>query len=317
MQRVLRGFDAGVKGFAGNASDLVTSVVFAYCSSMLSPGSGGPGGSLSLGFYEGYTLGGGSPTTGVAVFTLSGLPGNSTSSSFFGGFACYFTDVDFGGLVAMSDGPFGYSWGFLDVGTDGMLAGTWPFLACVVSCSGAIGEVDAQGMTDFIDQYCPPGTLHSTFTFGTTAGSYTSMSMEIRELTDTPSSLVGYNATVTPNTDTLTASNPVIGTSWTATLTRSPVTAAGPFVVDLRPNRVAGNGNPPPMGVQGGLLISGTLLSTLSGTHNGTTGGVQVTIPSDAGLVCLHFTAQASAMPASTGFLARLSSAVEGTTGTF
>src|SRR6185503_7037776 len=51
--------DAGVKGAncgrtAGviNTSDLMSSIVFAYCSAKLTPGSGGPGGSLGLHFYE-------------------------------------------------------------------------------------------------------------------------------------------------------------------------------------------------------------------------------------------------------------------------
>jgi hypothetical protein len=311
-------FDAGVKGFNGNASDLVTSITFAYCTAMLAPGSGGPGGSLAIGFYEGYTVGGGSPTTGVAVLTLTGLPGNSASSSFANGFSCFFTAVDFGGnLVAYADGPIGYSWGFLDMGTDGTLAGTFPFLACVVSCSGTFLQVDGQGMTDVIDQYCPPGTLRSTFTFGTSSGTFTSMSLDIREVTDLASTKVHYNATTTPNTDTLTATNPVVGTTWTVTLTRSPVTAAGLFAVELRPNRVAGNGNPPPAGVEGRLLISGGLLASLPGTHDGTTGSVNHAIPAQLALVCTHFAAQATAKPASAGFVARLSSAMEGTTGTF
>jgi len=82
-------FDAGVKGFAGNASDLMDSIVFSYCSAKLTPGSGGPGGSTRLGFWEGYATGG-APSTNVATFTLTGLPANSASSSFFGGFNCFF-----------------------------------------------------------------------------------------------------------------------------------------------------------------------------------------------------------------------------------
>src|SRR5262249_44724771 len=90
------------------------------CSSKLSPGSGGPGGAMTLGFYGGYTRGGG-PTgapngTPVAVFTLTGLPGNSASSSFFGGFTCYFAEVQFISLVSFRDGNIGYSWRFTDVG---------------------------------------------------------------------------------------------------------------------------------------------------------------------------------------------------------
>src|SRR5262245_18936071 len=64
-------FDAGTKGFAGNRSDLMSEIVFAYCSTMLNPPSG-PGGSTKLGFYEGYQVGGGAPTTAVALFTLRG-----------------------------------------------------------------------------------------------------------------------------------------------------------------------------------------------------------------------------------------------------
>src|SRR5439155_9703831 len=93
-------FDAGTKGYAGNGSDLMNDIVFAYCSAALSVNSGGPGGSVKLGFYEGYTVGGGAPTTAVAVFTLTGLPANSASSSFFGGFSCFFIRVFFANLVA-------------------------------------------------------------------------------------------------------------------------------------------------------------------------------------------------------------------------
>lgn len=60
-------FDAGVKGFQGNGSDLMSSILFAYCTSSLAPSSGGPGGTTKLGFYEGYTWGGGAPTTTVAA----------------------------------------------------------------------------------------------------------------------------------------------------------------------------------------------------------------------------------------------------------
>ena len=62
---------------------------------------------MSLGFYEGYPLFGGAATTGVATFTLTGLPGNSASSSFFGGFTCYVLRVQFGQLVCFADGPIG------------------------------------------------------------------------------------------------------------------------------------------------------------------------------------------------------------------
>ena len=74
--------DAGRKGVIPNASDLVNNVVFAYCSTMADQNSGGPGGSVQLGFYEGYTVGGPAPSTTVALFNLTGLPGHTANSSF-------------------------------------------------------------------------------------------------------------------------------------------------------------------------------------------------------------------------------------------
>lgn len=153
-------FDAGVKGSlvgdgtalvdSGNLSDLMNSIVFAYCSGALDPNSGGLGGSAKLGFYEGYTTGGGAATTGVASFTLTGLPANTLSGSFFGGFQCYFIRIFFGTLIPFADGPVGYSWKFLDTGTGtinpfgAVLGATFPFLSCVTSCSG-VGP-DGQGI---------------------------------------------------------------------------------------------------------------------------------------------------------------------------
>jgi hypothetical protein len=317
-------FDAGVKGFNGNASDLMNNFVFAYCSAMLTPGSGGPGGSVHMGFYEGYALGGGVPTTAVAVFTLTGLPGNSASSSFFGGFACYFINITFGGgLVGFADGPIGYSWGFLDVGTDGILAGTWPFLSCVVSCSGATGQVDSQGMTDAIDEYCPPGTLRSTFTFGTTSGSFTSMSMDVREATDFLGSELLFNATICPNPDILIGVFPS-GPPW-ATINRGYIYGlqpnpprSGSFSVSIRtsriplPNGVQGPA-PLPTGCGGRILISGPALSSVPGSF-GPAGGQtpSLAIPASLALICLPWAAQATVI----GGGVRVSSAIQGTIGT-
>jgi len=309
-------FDAGTKGFAGNQSDLMAQITFAYCSSMLEVGSGGPGGSVRLGFYEGYAVGGGAPTTGVAALTLTGLPANTSSSSFFGGFKCYFADASFGSLVSFADGPIGYSWRFLDVGTDGVFSGTWPFLSCVTSCSG-VGP-DGQGMTNLIDKYCPPGTLHSTFTYGTVSGSWTSISMDIREVTDTPATAVPYDAARTPNPDQLAAGPAIIGTLHTYNLARGVPSGPGTFVVTVRPNRVPlANGiqGPPPLpvGAGGRILISGPKLTALFGVHDGMVGSVGSVVPLSIDLVCLHFAAQATV----TGGGVRVSSAVEGTTGTF
>jgi hypothetical protein len=316
-------FDAGVKGFAGNHSDLMTHFVFAYCSSMLDPASGGPGGSVKIGFYEGYMPGGGTPTTAVTVLTLSGLPGNSASSSFWGGSTCYFFDVNFGGgLVAFADGPIGYSWGFLDVGTGGTLAGTWPLLSCVVSCSGSTGQIDGQGMTDAIDVYCPPGTLRSIFSYGTASGSYTSISLGIREVTDFAATRVLYNSTTLPNPDILTSTTAVVGSTWSGTITRPAIPAANitDAAVSVRPFRialpagVAGPSPPLPAGAGGRILISGPLINTLGTTAVGPkTRTFSTAIPPRFALVCKHFAIQATVI----GGGVRVSSAVEGTMGTF
>ncbi len=302
-------FDAAVKGFAGNASDLMNNFVFAYCSAMLAAGSGGPGGSVKLGFYEGYTWGGGAATTTVAAFTLTALPANTSSSSFFNGFRCFFIQVEFATLIPFADGPIGYSWRFLDLGTTGTFAGTWPFLACSTSCSAI-----APPTIDVIDRYCPPGTLVGSFTFGTTSGNYSSMSMEIREAADLAATITPYNSTTAPNSDLLSSSLSIIGRDWTFFLTRSPASSAGTFVVNLRPNRIplpAGVAVPPP--VQGRLLVSGPVLGQFTGSHDGLTGTVTVPVPAQLGYLCQHFAAQAVVL----GGGVELSSAVEGTSGTF
>jgi hypothetical protein len=224
--------DAGIKGTntgrtgggPPNVSDLMNNIVFAYCSSRYTPGSGGPGGTLGLSFYEGYTLFGGAATTAVANFTLSGLPGNTGSSSFFGGFSCFFLQVFFAELVCFADGPIGYAFKFVDSGTatinplGAVLAGTWAFLSCTVSCSAAILQTDLQGMTDAMDQYCPPGFLRATFTFGTTSGSFTSVSMAIGEVQDQTATITSRNG-IPAAPDVLTSNAAVAGASWTATVT--------------------------------------------------------------------------------------------------
>lgn len=296
-------FQAGTKGVTGNQSDLMASIVFPYCTSKASPPSG-PGGTVRLGFYEGYALGGGVPTTAVAVFTLSGLPGNSASS----GLACYFLQLSFGSLVSFADGPIGYSWGFLDLDAGGVLAATVPFLASPTS------GTPPPGVTGFIDRYCPPGGTAQTISFGF----FTSIAMEIREVTDTTATSVAYNALTTPNPDQISAVPVIVGSNWVVSLLRGAPTAPGSFVVNLRPNRIPlANGvqGPAPLPVGGGgrVLISGPLLGSLSGAHNGIAGNASAAIPASLGLVCLHFAGQATVL----GGGVRLSSAIEGTTGTF
>jgi len=316
-------FDAGTKGFAGNQSDLMSDIVFAYCSAKLAPASGGPGGSVTLGFYEGYVAGGGAPTTTVARFTLSGLPANSASSSFFGGFRCFFLRVIFAGLVPFADGPIGYSWHFIDVGSDGVLAGTWPFLACVQSCSGP--GPDGQGMIDTIDEYCPPGTLRPPVIFPTSAFGYVfSISMEIREATDLLATAAPWNSQ-NFNRDLLTAQPIVVGAAWSVSLhvpggTHPHGTAASaPMVARVRTTAINGANVLSPIGGRlTEVLITGPLLAMFVGTHTHTGGGVRdgtfppQAVPGALELVGVPWAVQATVLG---GGFADLSSAAFGVTG--
>lgn len=312
-------FDAGLKGVGanqpGNASNMISNIVFAYCSSKAGVASGGPGGTVKLGFYEGYALGGGAPTTACAVFTLTGLPAHTASSSFFGGFTCYFINVTFGTMVCCNDGLLGYSWKFLDAGADGVLAGTWPFLSCVQSCSGT--GIDGQGMRDFIDQYCPPGSLRATFTFGTTpfGGYFTSMSMDVREAADLTATTTNFNGNGT-NADTLGASAAVLGQNWsTAVAIGHAHGASGAFSLRVRTMSVNGPTITSPIGGrQTQVLSAGTLLITLAGSHNGATGGTPpVAIPKSLGLCATVWSAQGTVVG---GGFADLTSEVHGISGT-
>lgn len=83
-----------------------------------------------------------------------------------------------------------WAWRFVDVGTDGVLAKTFPFLSCVASCTNGPGSLapgvpgfDGQGMVDQFDRYCPADAILQTFQFGTTSfGAYfTSIWMSVRE----------------------------------------------------------------------------------------------------------------------------------------
>ena len=339
-------FDAAIKGTGMGAtqgvvndSDLMNSIVFSYCSSRLSPGSGGPGGSVKLGFYEGYTSMGLTPTTTVAAFTLTGLPGNSLSTSFVTGFDCYFIRVIFDTLVCYADGAIGYSWRFLDTGTpaSGQLAATWPFLACIASCSGFVNcaTVDGQGMSAGFDRYCPPGNLLPTyFCFGTASGQFLSIGMEIEEVRDSTASVMGFNSSSNPNPDILSSSPAVVGQPWNGSLTLGlGRSKGGTWITYFGFSAVA-----PPSGVAIATFTAGLnfgpsksgrmLLCNLettgfscSGTHSGVTGSTSACsappIPKVLGLVCNPWFAQALVLgPVPGAGNARLSSAVRGLIGT-
>jgi len=317
-------FSAGTKGFAGNQCDLMSDIVFAYCSAKLSTEFGGPGGSATLGFYEGYTVGGVTPSTAVASLALTGLPGNTSSSSFFAGFTCYFLKVRFGALVPFADGPIGYSFRFMDVGSIGTLAATFPFLACVQSCSGP--GPDGQGMVNVMDEYCPVGTLRASFTFGSTVQAYfTSMTMSIREAFDLHATATPFNGD-NVNVDVLTAGPIVVGQTWNVALHvpggphHHGTAAAAPMTARVRTSPVNGPNVVSPIGGRlTEVLIHGPLLAIVSGTHTLTGGTVRdgafppQSVPPSLGVVALPWAVQASVVG---GGFADLSTAVAGVTGT-
>ncbi len=297
-------------------------IVFAYCGALLSPSSGGPGGSVRLGFYEGYTKGPGvgNPPNGtaVAVFTLTGLPANTGSSSFFGGFRCFFIQVTFGRPICFADGPIGYSWKFLDVGVPGLygLAGTWPFLSSVQSCTGT--GPDALGMTNCIDQYCPPGTLRTSLSFSTCGafgGCYfASISMRIDEVICPATTGLWTGDGV--NEDTLSATTAIVGSNWTATITSVQSHGTmGPISVTVKGNTLDGPTFSSSLGGRSNeFLIKNPFLIKYIGSHDGATGTVvEPRIPESCTLLGVTWAAQGTIVG---GGFADLTTAVLGVIGT-
>jgi len=263
--------DTADKGFgrSGGKSGYLTGFTWAYCSAALDPQSGGPGGSTVIGFRSDYTEGtvaNANGPTGVlqGSFALSGLPANTNCSSFWGGFSCYLVKASFGNLpLCLPDGPIGWSWRFTDLGTDGTLAKTFPFLSCVQSCSG-VGK-DQMGMTEGMDKYCPAGgAITQSFSFSTTIPYFTSISIELEEavaaaassvvVTETPVETCGANPIILSNTSTGVGSPvnaPILGKNWRVTLNcTSPPATIGKIAI-LR----IGFGPPPsPICTQWGII---------------------------------------------------------------
>ena len=319
-------FDAGVKGTSGNASDLMNNFVFAYCCSTLGVESGGPGGTTNLGFYEGYTVGGGAATTAVAVLTLSGLPGHTANSSPFimgGGTSCRLINITLANLVPFADGPIGYSWHFLDLDVTGVIGSTIPFMSCVQSCSGY--GPDGRGMVDLIDEYCPPGFLLTTGDcFPSTVpptSFFSSMSMDIRELGDCSATTTTYNSTSPACVDVLSGTPLVVGTTWVSEVTHAPGTASASTLL-VRGSKIPGNGASG--GTSGGeprgrLLVTGAFIANLPGTADAlapvlaTQRNFVAPIPLQFGLACNEWFAQALTLGAGKQ---KLSNALEVVTGT-
>jgi hypothetical protein len=231
------------------------------------------------------------------------MPANTGSSSYAavqsgsGGGECYLFEVDLATCIPFADGPIGYSWRFADLGTTNVLAGTFPFLSCVQSCSSS--GPDRQGMVDLLDKYSPPGTFLTTFTFDTSAfdssGNYfTSISMEISELVDVESVATTWNSQGV-NTDVLSSGAIVIGRSWeTAIALAHGHGAAGPTSIRVRVSSINGPNLTSPTGHPYELLIAGPLGLSWTDVHDGATADHEpdFPVPNDPALVGLPWAAQ-------------------------
>jgi hypothetical protein len=292
-------YNAGSK--SGGASSYVSGFVFAYCSSATDPLSGGPGGSASMFFNAGYTLGGsgaGLPANGtdLARVLVTGLPANTACSSFFGGFRCFFITIRFAATFCLPDGAVGYGWKFVDQGTPGVLAKTFPFLSCVTSCTGP--GPDGLGMVDMVDQYCPPGFLLSTFSFGTTpnGGYFTSVSMDIREAASTGA--LGSALFVTSNSAIMFDNGGTLGVGpnigsgtepYAVQMGCGSATVSGLYRIDIRPGLI-------PAGVSTGfglLAAAGPVLQKFTGAHSmNAVFTPTIPLPKDVTFACLPYTNQ-------------------------
>ena len=352
-------------------SDLISNILFSYCSGALDVASGGVGGNVEIGLYEGYTVFGGAPTTTVAIVNLTGMPGNTAPGGFFGGTRCYALNVVYSPMVPFADSLFiGYSWHFMDTGTDGLYGATFPFLACAVSCSGlsilngsaggsgdfdgqpleALGP-DGQGMLDAFDAFCtgpfPNGPTFNTYTFATSGPfappfaptTRATINLGIGEAAARATTNDNYNdCAPVDNLDTLTATPATVGQVWTASFTRAGG-GSGRFQIRVWDTRVPMcNGIPPttgsvpwPTGTGGRRMTVGTYFASLPAGQSSGGSPVAPTLPYTAGsgtatsgiplelaFLGLHFACQARSGTgvAGTG-TPRLSSAVEGTIGTF
>lgn len=335
-------YTVGVKGYNNNQSDLMANIRFVYCSSAADVFSGGSGGTTKLGFYENYALGTGLPapagTNGntVVAFTLTGLPANTAAACFIPWLAstsgCWAVVLTFGTQICFADGPIAYSWKFVDLDSCGPWSHTMPVFSCVTSCStnplgggypAGAAAPDGQGMTDFVDQYCPPGVLLSTFTFNSVPGTtpmFTGQNMRIRECSDIAATVNPYNSTTPPNTDQFSATKAILGATWTATTTRVGGTN-GLYNIRIKTGpgaRLAGNGvkcttiSLP--SATGRNMIASPPDATFAGAIVGTTGVTSQSIPCDPSLLGVYWAGQSLVAQGLT--LRRCTSAVEGTVGT-
>ena len=310
----------GQKGVSGNASDLVSRIVVPYCSAELDPALGGPGATVKLGFYEGFTRN--SPTPDgvqVAELTFTGLPAHTAESSFFGNSSCYFLEVELDPALQLADGPIGYSWEFVDLGSDGVLAGTFPFLANTSSCSSLVPDPLGQAPYECCsfrpaDAYDASGNRIDVFTTFPYCLPW-SIAIDLREVADRSASLTAWQGDGV-NVDDLSATAPIVGADWTArVLVQHPHGTGGLVRLLVRTGAVNGPTLVSPLGGRPfEVLASGTLLASFLLTHDGSTSALlSVPLPPSPRLVGTSFTAQAAVLG---GGFGDLSSAVIGTVGT-
>ena len=199
---------------------------------------------------------------------------------------------------------------FEDLGTDGVLAKTWPLMACVSSCTGIGGgppvAPDGLGMVNFIDQYCPPGALLSSFTFGTSGPSYyTSISMDIREAAI---STIATTSVVAGNTAVLTEVTSIgLGTGGAFSLDCSMATVGNKLTIW----RVGFAPLTPPLASKWGNILvpisAGTGQNFILGFHNQSAAVPfsvpDAAVPKDLSFACAPFGFQAFCGDAPKGFL--------------
>lgn len=205
-------------GATGGQSTYLSSYFFTYCGIAQDLNSGGPGTSVTMNFWDGFTNGAGSVAgnqgTNVGSVTVTGLPGNTGITGWLtGGFAACVAfivgvDVSGGAPIILPDSNIAVSFLFTNLDGNGVLGDTCTFLSCIASCSSA-GGVDNFGMIDVIDNYCG-GAFFTSFSFvtgGPFTTSFTSVSFVLREVVplDASDSVTTNNGPAMCNTSTLTS----------------------------------------------------------------------------------------------------------------
>ncbi len=206
--------DWGIKscGLTGNVCEFI----FGYGTTALDPGAGGPGASIDIAFYPGYTGLCGALPAPAAIYSFTGLPGSPDGVSA----TAFSITVDISTIgFAAGDGPLGWSY----IATDTV---SGPLLISTAGTCGGPGD-PGTGTQDCFDIYSPTGgACLGTFVFGT-AG-IASFWMEIGEDDGSfgPGSQVQRFGTGC-NTGVLSlgSSAPSIGSTWDPSITTAAVSA--------------------------------------------------------------------------------------------